>query len=298
MCRLEKEDRFYVLILYGFATEQSAKDHLKKVQAALMWVMLQADISTIASSELQKVAYTNDPLQAAANLSKAFGGFRVNGPVDALLDGDKPAVYVTGKQVRSITLGQARVVIGTPAESFIEHLTTGIEIENCTRVVDDPKLFSALELYAAYFAESSANAKFLTLIMALETMATGIRRSQIVLDLLEKWKQEVDDLLNAVPPDSDDAASLQGISRELLFRREDSIRQQVRKLVLDTLSEIGDDNAAESARKAVYLYDLRSMLVHEGTLDRQKLGQALSDAKELLGRVLRARYLLVTQGKV
>jgi hypothetical protein len=132
--------------------------------------------------------------------------------------------------------------------------------------------------------------------MALETLATGVERTRLVLDLLERWGNEAENILQTVAPDSDDAISLQGIRRELLFRREDSIRRQIRNVVLTTLTMNGDGDAAEAARAAVRLYDLRSTLVHEGTLPAQKLSESVTEARSVVERVLRARFLLVAAG--
>ncbi len=54
----------------------------------------------------------------------------------------------------------------------------------------------------------------------------------------------------------------------------------------------GDADAAEAAERAVRVYDLRSTLVHEGKLDEQERGTAISEAKSIVERVLRARFLL------
>jgi hypothetical protein len=60
----------------------------------------------------------------------------------------------------------------------------------------------------------------------------------------------------------------------------------------------GEDDAAEAAKQVVRLYDLRSTLVHEGTLPQQKLSESLTEAKDLVDRILRARYLLAAAGKL
>jgi len=114
----------------------------------------------------------------------------------------------------------------------------------------------------------------------------------------EKWRKEAENILPTIAPESDDAASLQAIIRELLIRRQDSIRRQMRNLVLTTLVMSGEDDAAEAAKQVVRLYDLRSTLVHEGTLPQQKLSESLTEAKDLVDRILRARYLLAAAGKL
>jgi hypothetical protein len=122
-------------------------------------------------------------------------------------------------------------------------------------------------------------------------LATGTPRTPLVLGLLDKWKKEAEELKDIVEPESDDAVSLEAVSRELLFRKEDSIRRQLRILVSTTLQANGDPDASEMASSAVRIYDLRSTLVHEGKLESQVLSKATSDAKHIAERVLRARFI-------
>lgn len=295
--RLSKQDGLYVLTLSGFPSEEWAQAYLKDIRAALIWVLLHTGIPAKGEFEPQPVWCSDDPLQTAVNLSLSFRR-QIEGPVDALVDGRRPAVYATGKRIRLLTGWPPSLVLSTPVEIVMKHFAEGVGIENSTRVLADPKLLTAFELFAAYFTEASGNARLLTLVMALETVATGVQRTRLVLDLLEKWKQEADEALKTVAPDSDDAASLQAVCRELLFRREDSIRRQVRNVVLTTLTMNGDADAAEAAKKAVQLYDLRSTLVHEGSLTSQELNEGMTDAKNLVERVLRARFLLTAAGRL
>ena len=101
-----------------------------------------------------------------------------------------------------------------------------------------------------------------------------------------------------VEDESDDAASLQAVRRELLIRRKDSIGRQVRNVVLTTLTMNGDADAAEAVKRVVRLYNLRSRLVHKGSLTSQELNEGMTDAKNLVERVLRARFLLTAAGKL
>jgi hypothetical protein len=289
-CLLKKQDRFYVLTITGFPTEDSAKRYINNVWTGLMWMLLHHDLSPDAILEPQKVAYGEDPYQAAKNLSKSFG-IHIDGPIDGLIDGARPAIYSTDKKLHSITGGQVAVTMSTPAEQVLKFIGTGAAFTESARVIDDAKLRVALELYGLYFTESSANTRFLTLVMALEAVATGVPRSQLVLRLLDKWKKEADEMQNGVESESDDSISLDALSRELFFRKEDSIRRQIRNLVSTTLQANGDTDASEMAKLAVRIYDLRSTLVHEGKLESRVLSKATSDAKNIVKRVLRARFV-------
>lgn len=291
---LKRQDRFYVLTISGFPSEEEGKRYINNVWAGLMWLLLHRGISFNAELGSQKVKYAEDPDEAASNLSKSFG-IQIKDPVDGLIDGARPAVYLSEKSFRTITGGQATIIITTPANDFFEFLSEGVLFPKSAKVIEDPKLRVALELYAAYFTEFSANARFLTLVMALEALASGVNRTPLVIGLLDKWKKEVEELIQTVDSHSDDAASLEAVSRELIFRKEDSIRRQIQNVVLSTLADHGDQNAEKAAKSAVKIYDLRSKLVHDGILESQVLRTATSDAKALVERVLRARFTQVAK---
>ncbi|MEO7858880.1 MAG: hypothetical protein ABIU05_00310 [Nitrospirales bacterium] len=127
--------------------------------------------------------------------------------------------------------------------------------------------------------------------MALEVLATGIPRTNLVLDLLDKWQEDVTELKAGVEPKSEDAASLEAVSHELLFRKEDSLRRQIRNMVSTTLQDDSDKDAAEIGKHAVEVYDHRSTLVHEGKLAKPLLDMATRDAKMIVERVLRASFI-------
>ena len=281
---LKKQDTFYVLTIKGFPTEDTAKHYINNVWAGLMWVLLHLGLPPEAIIEPREVVYTEDPYQAAKNLG-------LKDPVDGFIDGASPAVYLTEKRLRTATGGQVSVLVTTHEHDVLRFFREGILFPESDKVIADLKLRVAFELYGAYFTEFSGNAKFLTLVMALETLATGIPRTKLVMDLMDKWKKDVTELKDRVEPGSDDAASLEAVSRELLFRKEDSVRRQMRNVVLTTLQLNGDEDAAEMGKRAVQVYDHRSTLVHEGKLEPPVLGTAISDAKMIVERVLRARFI-------
>jgi hypothetical protein len=281
---LDKEDRFYVITVEGFTTENAAKEYLNNIWAGLMWLLLHRGLSPDAVFETSKVVYAEDPYEAAKNY-----GFK--NPIDAFIDGGCPAVYPTNKRICKETANPITPYQTYHARDVFNLFRDGLAFEGSATVILDRKLRVALELWGAYFTEISSNARFLSLIMALEAMATGIPRTQLVLDLLEKWKKEVEALRNTVEAESDDDLSLEALGREVLVRKEDSIRRQIRRLVFTTLQSNGDKDAAVMAKKALDVYDQRSTLVHKGQLEPPELGTATNDAKNIVERVLKSRFL-------
>lgn len=286
---LERDNRLYILTIDGFPSEHEAKHYINNVWAGLMWVLLQRKLSPDAELAAQKVTYAKDPYQAAKNLEKSFG-LQIEGPVDSLIDGARPAVYLTEKKLRVITMGEPNVVVTSPAEDVLRILGEGTSFQRSNEVLEDKKLRVALELYGAYFTEFSPNAKFLTLVVALEALAISVRKTQLVIDLINKWKTELEKLSETVEAKSDDALSLEALSRELQIRKEDSKRRLIQSLVLKTLKDHGDKDAEEMAGIAKEMYDLRSILVHEGWLEPRILSKAISQTRNIVERILLALF--------
>ena len=82
-------------------------------------------------------------------------------------------------------------------------------------------------------------------------------------------------------PGSEEYLSLQAVSNELDFRTKDSLGTQVRKLFAG-LPGMNLERASELQRRATYIYNRRSRLVHNGSLPAEELSTLEGDARELL----------------
>ncbi|TAK63509.1 hypothetical protein [Methylobacter sp.] len=289
---LKFDGRYHVLQAEGFLTEQAAVDFMTRASSSLACLLLEKGIAAEGALQQQALKYYPDPMEAAANLSKSLGA-KIEGPVDGIIDGSKAAIYLSAKNLRVATFGQANIYTTTPSDQVLQVILRGAALRGSRKLLDDPKLLTALKLYAAYFTEQSATARFLTLIMSLEALATSTLKSRVAVELLERWTIETQALLVSLPKDSEDAAALDALQRELLFRKDDSIRSQIRKLVQRELVNYPD--AFDQAKEAVRLYDLRSTLVHQGFLEIRQLDLATSGAKSLVQRVLLTRFQRVTE---
>lgn len=142
----------------------------------------------------------------------------------------------------------------------------------------------ALELYAAHFTEVQVRVRFLLLVMAMESIAKPAAKHQVAVDLLGRWRQELEKEMNKFDSSSEEVLSLRALSRELVFRSEDSIRTQVRKLFA-SLPGISSAEATELQRRALRVYDKRSTLVHDGHLPMEELSTLEIEARALLEKV-------------
>jgi hypothetical protein len=285
---LVRQNDWFVAKIEGFGSEAEAQAYVTTVWTALKWVQIHAGLAIEATLNINNVIYAADPEKAASNLAKSFG-LPIEGRADGLVDGSAASIYPTEKKIFTITGGDARVTMITAAERVIELLREGVQFPNRAIFLDDAKLRVAIDLYAAHFSETSINARFLTLVMALEALTKGEKRPKTVLDLLARWGKELDEQKAESKGDLECLAALESLGRELVFRRESSIRNQIRSLVKTTLTEAGDADAEAVAKKALKIYDHRSTLVHDGTLDPLLLSDSFSEARSIVERVLRAR---------
>jgi hypothetical protein len=146
---------------------------------------------------------------------------------------------------------------------------------------DSERLRTALELYGTHFREDDARVRFLLLVMALESLATPSVKHQVALDLITQWQTQLKTEQAQYLCHSPEFEALEALARELLFRRDDSIRSQIRRLVSTCVSS-HDDEVREMVNRAVKAYDLRSRLVHTGHLDATEIEQGESYAREAL----------------
>lgn len=143
------------------------------------------------------------------------------------------------------------------------------------------KLSIALELYATHVSERQARVRFLLLVIAMETLATATRKHDIAIDLLAQWKSDLDVQKRKYQTDSEEWMSLDALGREMNFRKEDSIRSQIRKLFREL--DGYDAGARKNLQKrALSMYDRRSALVHDGYLPADELADLENEARELL----------------
>ena len=207
------------------------------------------------------------------------------------IDGLQPAIFSSDGSYWARTTDNINLSSGTNTDRFFEYFFKGIEYKNWENGFKNNKLRIALELYGAFFSEATENARFLTLVMSLEALSESEKRPDMVLDLLINFRGQIEDIESNYSKESNERVSLESLKRELTFRKEDSIRKQIRSLVFNTLSNNGDVDALEMAQQALKVYDKRSTLVHDGSLTLQELRSISSEARIIVERVLKAKFI-------
>ena len=155
------------------------------------------------------------------------------------------------------------------------------------RRLADAKLAIALELYRTFFSEPLAHGKLIVLMTVLEVLAERRKRPPVVQDLLRQFVDRAEQMAAALATGSEEATALESLRRELDFRKEDSIRSSIGRLVRDTLSD--DPDVVALSQTAVRAYDARSTLVHDGVLPDADVTRALDSVWPIAKRLLVAR---------
>jgi hypothetical protein len=283
---LDWREPYYVLIVGSFPDESAARNYSGQAWAGLTWVMLQLGI-TPNVAELQSVCYIEDAGSTSEDPSVAI---KAAIAAITLTDGSRQGPHSTSSGIHDEPDGSSTISVRIPAQQVLRSFAEGIAFPSARQVLVDPKLRLATELFAASFTGSSINARFITLMMSLEALAESIPRTQLVLDLVSKWTAEADEVRTTVTHGSDDAESLEAVREELLFWKEDAVRRQIQHLVYGTLAVHGNSVARTAAMRIVEVYDFRRRLVRDGYVDPTILDPATTDAKTILGQVLRAKY--------
>jgi hypothetical protein len=288
---IEKPSHKYVLKVEGFISEKAACDYVNYLWSVFAWLLVNSEsgMPFNANLEFGHAHYPIDPRKAAENLASTFGVSAEEGEiVDILADGNLPIVFRSDQKIQRLFGGELKCTKTRSFETFVSTLEQ-LSTTDISNVVNQPELKIALELFNAFFYEFSDNAKFIGLIMVLETLKPKAYKHKVVVELLNEWKKQATDEMNTFDNNTIEYEALIDLSNDLMFKNEASIRSRVKALVRETYKE--SDEKAEKIRTVNKLYDLRSRLVHDGKLQSNELSSAIEQAKIIVVAVLKAKLL-------
>jgi hypothetical protein len=280
-CRLLADKPHLVMKVQPFATEQEALAYIPRLWGALAWTSVELRTGFIVEMQTDAVTYYKDPLEAARNFEKSFG-LSNQEPVHGMISGDMPGVIPIGKNIRTLKGGD---ISGTVTYSMVKYapaLAKAMSQANIGTLYGDEKLRTAIELLSDAQRENSIRSKFLTCIIALEVLANPVMKHAVVQRLLNDLNAKIEEELPIYDAQSDEHHALKSLQRELVFRREASLRSSVRKLVLDGLKDLSENERITRSKDVVWAYNLRGRLVHDGKVPTDDLHRAHDIAYQIL----------------
>lgn len=277
----------YVLSVEGFQTEEAAAGFLPNAWSALASLTLRGSACS-ASFHLAPISRSTDPREAAKNLGVSFGGGGVPAEVHGIADGDRPSIARTDETIRYVQALAPEVLMSAPIAPAVAALQRGFLASHAESAFASDRLRTAVDIYVAAAFEESRPARLLTRAMVLEVLAPAEEKHPYALRLLDSWRADLERALAQVAEGSEEHDAVESLQRELIFRREKSIRSRIKSHVLATLDAAGHPEAKALSRRALKAYDARSKLMHEGRLDDTALVEALGAMDAIIPAVLAA----------
>jgi hypothetical protein len=278
-----------ILRIGPFPTHGDAETFLPRVWGALAWTAITRGTGFTAEMTWSNLTFPPDPLQAAANVAKSFGMPEPTEPLHALGDGCYPCVIPLGKNYRFVGMGDFRATVSEPHALFGAPFVQALSTAHAENLYLDERLRTAVQLLSDSHREASGRSRFLTYVIALEVLTEPLQKHPIALRLLDTFDEELVREESSYDVDTEERHAIESLRKEVVFRRETSLRSRIRRLVLDALDNLPYEECCERARDAVWAYDQRSALVHDGSLPRKALDKASEIARRTLLDVLRQR---------
>lgn len=290
LAKIFEEVGYYILEVYGFASEEEAHEALPTVHAGLMWAALRHGIALPFPGQTAPVSYEETPELVESDLTRQFlekGWDRLDGHYP----GDRTVVKPEHKRLYAEVMGNPRLIPSMRDEAIASGLSEAMGFPDPGKVVEEENLRLAYNLYSSSFFQFDESARFLTLVTVLEALNPNRSVPEQIKETVEGFKSQVQSLIDEADDSGRDHDAYDSLLRRLEPLKKESIRQGVRFLVADKLRadpEVSDPEAA--GREARDLYDKRSSLVHTGFIGEGEAQAAIERLMDIVPRVLRVMF--------
>ena len=288
--RLFSRDRYAVLELSGFGTAEEASEHIPIVWAALRWVLIDRGINVTFDLQPNDIVWAEDPILAAKNLGKNWN-VPDSGPVHGIASCDSSPIVFGDDQRISFFSCSGTAKTTTPLQLFMAPLTNSLSQPGTKKLIENSRFRIATDLYSAYYSENSSSSRLITLGMALEVLADPSSKHQAALQLIDRWKADIQSLKFELSTDPEAVFSLNSLERELLVRKETSIRSRIRDTANRLAPYLPADEQHKLTENAIATYDARSSLVHKGWMEDNKINELVEKGRKTVSLLLKAYYL-------
>jgi hypothetical protein len=244
----KKLNKYIHLYIENIASKDEGDKVFRKIRTALILNGIDLSVGFEFDEEFNVPEKNEDPILAAKNIAKSWGQEYKGGSVDYLIDEDEPNLFLTNSTYRVLTGFAPKVLIGINGSNFLKNTITNSLYDNQSMFADE-KLMRALRLFNSHFYESTYDAKFIRLIVALETLLIpeghkGTKKTTIC-----------DEAIN----------------------------------ILRHFGELEENQLEYYETSIIELYNIRNVFIHEGKLDYLSLKDPLELTREIAGKVLKGK---------
>ena len=238
----------------------------------------------MSSSEPQEIAYSDDPEGAGNNL-------RLGRPIDTIIDGARPAIYLEDKRIAKIMAGGVTGKIVDKPGRFFTALTHGIERTNpeIFEVTDKAteRLLLALDLYALSYFEPNALPRFLLQCTALEVIAPPAgKEPEFIAAQVEAWSAEAQAIAKRHSGDAVLQEHFDRLGNNVVQLKRTSHSHRIRTFSRETLERACVADADKKVEMLMRAYHVRGRFLHEG--NSNDIGSATTAMHDILPLLLKA----------
>jgi hypothetical protein len=296
-CEIAQEYNQYTLIATGFDTEDAAAIFLLQACAGLIWYGLNNSVGLQFQADTTPIKLLEKPKPIAEGSSlapiAANKGWR---EYDGHYDADKTVIRPDHKRLIVFAAGSVTPRFDTPISVLSNGMHEGMVEGHPERVLRNPKLRLACEVYMSSHFESTPAASFLSRITTLEILTADTPASEPVWKMVTQFMNETTE---AQQTEQDVAVKreYESLLSRLEHLRNQSIKSGIRQVVEAGLRTDSDITASSAvAREVSRLYDLRSTLVHKGEVNPKSIRDGNNRLDEVVPLILRTHFREASQG--
>lgn len=290
-CEISDENHHYVLTILGFDSERAASDFLPQACAGLIWYGLKSAIGLKFDAKPASIHYFPAPIPIAEGSSLAgFAKARGWSEVDGEFDADKTVIRPDDMRLIRTQMEAVGLRIESPVSMLAVAMQEGLSAPCPERIMVNPKLKLACEVYLSSHFESTSAATFLSRVTTLEILADDTSVAKPVLKMIERFKADAK-VARRAEDDQDIQKDYDPLISRLSELQRGSIGRRIRELVRVSLQ--GDPEIVDIekiATEVAALYSVRSDLVHTGIGNAKVLQDGANRLNEIVPRILRSRF--------
>ncbi len=223
----------------------------------------------------QDVVFSKDPREAAANVSKSFGGTDFGTEVHGIMEDGAPAIYPTGQKILMLSGGEVTLTItgiGKPEQAML-WIAEGADLaQGCVDIPED--LDTAVELFNLSGFERSPRAAFVVHCTALEQLFRPEKVDTATLQDIQRMESELDKRAATATTELD-KTRLGRLKGRIGILKRYSIAASLQEGVSSLLAPKDPQRAEQIKDELRDIYRARNDLAHAGRVDLGDLPRRL-----------------------
>lgn len=272
----------YVLRVSHFDSPDHAEAYLDRLVGVLLRMTVGMKLGLRVETSLQDIRLFDPPKEVTTGhklgdwLDQA-GWTHLDGAVDPF----PAAIIPEHKRLLLIAGDKAHAVVGVSAGNFKAGLETGFALPTPEAIPKDARLSLGIDLYAASRHETTSRGRLVTMVTAVESLVVPGR-------VPAKVVQAIDNLLAVLGAGAikdELGTEWSRLASRVGNLKTESIKNSLRSHVANIADAIGGspDELADGMSQS---YDVRSLLLHEGSATDAEIGIALTWLNEWVPRIL------------